>query len=79
MNRPKRTNKNQFWSVLQAGRPNAFPAVALSPEAGSPAPASAAGYVNRPSSLPAATTPVNRLPVQEEVLSHEVINAGRVC
>ena len=54
MNRPKCARRNLLWSTRQAGRPAAYPAVAISLEAGSPAPASAAGYIHRPHALPAS-------------------------
>lgn len=57
MNRPKRASRNQLWSTLQTGRPVSLPAVPPSLEAGSPPPASAAGYLNRPLSFPAPDDP----------------------
>ena len=66
MNRPKRSSPYQ-WSSLQTGRPIACPAIAICPEAGPPAPASAAGYVHRPSPLPAtAATLVKSGPEAKE-------------
>ena len=54
MNRPKCERRNQHWPDRQTGRPHACLGVADSPEAGSPAPGSVAGYPHRAPSLPAA-------------------------